>query len=404
MSRRPSLDRTFLISVLLLGASSLGAQTQEPPRFRLGVDALGSPGDIPATSPLSGALPVPALSAGDAERKSGRPSIVAVPLPNSNPTLGTGLGAAGILFFRPSKTDAVSPSSTLAVGGIYFDSKSWAVVVGGRLILNEDRWRITAALAAADFRYNLYEKGAEASSSEPAVGIRQKTSGVMAQVQLKLFGRVYGGVRYVYADVDTTAEAPGTEPPPGIGNSEQALRVGALGPVVSLDSRDRQFFPRKGWAVDLRSDFYAGSLGSEARFQKYEVNVRAFFPIRSADVVAAQVYACGVGGDAPFFLQCLYGSASVLRGYPVGRYYDETMFGAQVEYRRHFLPRWIAAGFAGIGGVAPSFGSYTSQEILPAAGVGVRWIAEPKEKATVRLDFAWGKDRGTLYLGIGEAF
>jgi hypothetical protein len=327
-----------------------------------------------------------------------------VPLPNSNPTLGTGLGAAGILFFHPSKTDTVSPSSTLAVGGIYFDTKSWAVVAGGRLILNEDRWRITAAFAGADFRYDLYEKGAEAASSEPAVGVRQKMSGGMAQVQLKLFGRVYGGVRYILANVNTTAEAAGAELPPGIGGTELALRVGALGPVVSLDSRDSQFFPVRGWAVDLRSDFYAGSLGSEARLQKYEANVRAYFPVRASDTVATQLYVCGVGGDAPFFLQCLYGSAGVLRGYPVGRYYDQTMFGAQVEYRRRIFPRWVAAGFVGVGGVAPGFGSYTSQDILPAAGIGVRWIAEPKEKATVRVDYAWGKDRGALYLSIGEAF
>jgi hypothetical protein len=370
----------------------------------LSAGALGSPGEIPATSPLAGAIPVPALPAGPAEETSGKPSFVAVPLPNSNPTLGTGLGAVGILFFRPSKTDTVSPSSTLGAGGIYFDTRSWAIAAGGRLILNEDRWRITAAFAGADLRYDLYAKGAEAASSGSAVGVRQKMSGGMAQVQLSLFGRVYGGARYLLSSVNTALTTSGSTLPPGVGESELALRVGALGPVVSLDSRDNQLFPLRGWAVDLRSDFYAGAMHSEARFQKYEANVRAYFPIRDADALATQLYGCSVGGTAPFFLQCLYGSAGVLRGYPIGKYYDQTMFGAQAEYRWHVFPRWIVAGFAGVGGVAPAFGSYTSQDILPAAGIGVRWVAEPKEKATLRLDYAWGKDRGAVYLSIGEAF
>lgn len=379
-------------------------QPTEPPRFRLSGGLSSGSGEVPSTSPLAGALPVPSLGSGEDAAKSGKPSFVAVPLPNSNPTLGTGLGAAGLLFFRPSKKDTVSPSSTLALGGMYFDTGSWAVALGGKVILKEDRWRISAAFAVADLRYDLYGEGAEAGASSDAVGVRQKTAGGFAQVQARLFGRFFGGVRYVLAQVNTTLTTAGTEPPPGVSENELSLRIGALGPVFTLDSRDNQFFPLRGWAVDLRTDFYGGSLGSEATLQKYEANVRAYFPVRGRDALAAQLYLCGVGGDAPFFLQCLYGSSGVLRGYPVGKYYDQTMFGLQAEYRWHVFTRWIAAGFAGIGGVAPGFGKYTSDEILPAAGVGIRWIAEPKEKATLRLDYAWGKDRGSFYLSIGEAF
>lgn len=400
--RRSTLG-ALMVAAALLGASPLCAQAPEPSGFHL-TGALGQSGEVPATSAFAGAIPVPALSAGNAEAGSGKPSFIAVPLPNANPTLGTGLGAAGILFFRLSKTDTMSPSSTVGVGGMYFDTGSWAVAAGGKLILNEDRWRITAAYAGADLRYDLYGKGEEAASSEPATGVRQKLSGGMAQVQMKLFGRFYGGVRYVLSDVTTTLTSSSSTLPPGVAESDLAVRVGALGPVVSLDSRDNQFFPLRGWAVDLRADFYAGSLGSEASFQKYEANIRAYFPIRDKDALATQLYVCAAGEQAPFFLQCLYGSAGVLRGYPVGKYYDLTMWGAQAEYRWHVFPRWMAAGFAGVGGVAPSFGKYTSQDVLPAAGIGVRWIAEPKEKATLRLDYAWGKDRGAFYLSIGEAF
>ncbi|HSP18148.1 MAG TPA: BamA/TamA family outer membrane protein, partial [Myxococcaceae bacterium] len=321
---RGSTLGALMVSAALLEAWPLRAQSPEPSGFHLS-GALGQSGEVPATSALAGAIPVPALSSGNVEEKTGKPSFIAVPLPNSNPTLGTGLGAAGILFFRPSKKDAVSPSSTLGVGGMYFDTKSWALAAGGRVILKEDRWRITAALAAADFRYDLYGKGVEESSSGALVGVRQKMTGGMAQVQLRLFGRIYGGLRYVLSDVTTALTNPASPLPPGVGEGELALRVGALGPVVSLDSRDNQFFLLRGWAVDLRTDFYAGSFGGQSSFQKYEVNVRGYFPVREVDALATQLYVCSVGSQAPFFLQCLYGSAGVLRGYPVGKYYDQTM-------------------------------------------------------------------------------
>lgn len=68
-------------------------------------------------------------------------------------------------------------------------------------------------------------------------------------------------------------------------------------------------------------------------------------------------------------------------------------------------PRFhLSASAPGSPGDVPAFESYTADNLLAAAGIGVRWIAEPEEKATVRLDYAWGKDRGALYLSIGEAF
>lgn len=125
---KPTLVRVALVTAVLAGASLLRADEPEPPRFRLSATAVGSrSGEVPASSPLAGALPAPGLSAADSKAGTGNPSFVAVPLPNSNPTLGTGLGAVGLLFFRPSKTDTVSPSSTAGLGGIYFDTGSRAV-------------------------------------------------------------------------------------------------------------------------------------------------------------------------------------------------------------------------------------------------------------------------------------
>jgi hypothetical protein len=47
----------------------------------------------------------------------------------------------------------------------------------------------------------------------------------------------------------------------------------------------------------------------------------------------------------------------------------------------------------------------TDDNLLPAGGVGVRWMAAPKNKVNIRADVAWGEDGDALfYLTIGEAF
>ena len=54
--------------------------------------------------------------------------------------------------------------------------------------------------------------------------------------------------------------------------------------------------------------------------------------------------------------------------------------------------------------VGSGFGHFTAAENLYAGGVGVRFVVEPKNGVTVRVDYGVGKDQGALYVGVGEAF
>ena len=81
------------------------------------------------------------------------------------------------------------------------------------------------------------------------------------------------------------------------------------------------------------------------------------------------------------------------------------MFAVQAELRARFTPRWGGVVFAGIGEVAPDFGDMNSSDLLPAGGVGVRWMAAPENRVNIRADLAWGQgDEALFYLSIGEAF
>jgi len=80
------------------------------------------------------------------------------------------------------------------------------------------------------------------------------------------------------------------------------------------------------------------------------------------------------------------------------------MAAAQAEYRWQLRPRWIVAAFAGVTQVAEKFGHFNLDDDLYAGGVGVRFVVEPKNGVTLRVDYAVGADDGAPYVSAGEAF
>ena len=120
-------------------------------------------------------------------------------------------------------------------------------------------------------------------------------------------------------------------------------------------------------------------------------------------MLASRVVLRGTDGDAPFFLLSTLGGSTDLRGYPSGRYRDRYMYAVQSEYRWHFNDQWIFTGFAGFGEVASEVSGFGG-DILPAAGIGARFVLSQKHKVSLSADVAVGKDGTEFYFGVGEAF
>lgn len=83
----------------------------------------------------------------DSAVKLQRGDFVAVPIPISDPTLGTGL-VAGAAYFYP-QTEAqkqAQPASVTAVAGMYTSNKSYAYGIGQQNYWGGDKWRFSGAL------------------------------------------------------------------------------------------------------------------------------------------------------------------------------------------------------------------------------------------------------------------
>jgi len=80
------------------------------------------------------------------------------------------------------------------------------------------------------------------------------------------------------------------------------------------------------------------------------------------------------------------------------------MVAAQAEARLVLPKRFGASVFFGAGEVAPSLGKLNAKDVLSGGGLGVRYRVTKQDPINLRVEYAWGRDRGSLYVGVGEAF
>jgi outer membrane translocation and assembly module TamA len=121
-------------------------------------------------------------------------------------------------------------------------------------------------------------------------------------------------------------------------------------------------------------------------------------------VIAARVNACGASDDTPFYDLCLIGQYQDLRGYSTGQYRDRLMLTGQAEYRLELWKRIGAVTFAGLGEVSPSIGRFSTNDLLPSAGAGLRFRLTRQNHMNLRMDYAWGTKSNAFYMSVAEAF
>jgi len=327
--------------------------------------------------------------------------FVTMPIPLSNPTLGTGLTLPLLLLYDP---DGKGRPWMTGVGAMYTDNGSWAVGAFQKAYLNDDKVRLTGAVGFADLNLKFYGIGSGAGKQGISIPIEQRGAFVMAEGLGQVANATFIGLRYRLFVIDTSL---GGQEIPSLGITIPAVqlqsRSAMLGPVAQYDTRDNELNPRRGVYASLETGFARAAWGSESDYQKFNVAFNQYLPLGKG-VLAFRASACAASGHVPFYDLCLFGMKNDLRGYEIGQYRDKAMYAVQTEYRWPLFWRIGLVAFAGVGSVAKSLGSFTSDNLLPAAGVGVRLQASKKHDVNVSVDFAVSRDSKTLYFYIGEAF
>ena len=174
------------------------------------------------------------------------------------------------------------------------------------------------------------------------------------------------------------------EPPGAGGSSNLGLGVGLV-----YDNRHNVLNVRDGLFSELAFLRYDGAWGSDFDFTSLVSDTRFFYPVNSRDVLAAQLYGqFTTAGQAPFNQLALLGGESLMRGYYLGRFRDEHLLAAQVEYRLlpfAFSKRWGASAFMAAGQVFNSNSGLDWSNFLPAGGAGLRFLLFPKKDIYVKI-------------------
>jgi hypothetical protein len=322
--------------------------------------------------------------------------LVAVPIPMSSPTFGTGLIAAGAYFYpQTAEQKASQPASFTGAGAAYTNNDSWAAGVGQQNYWDEDKWRFTGAVGYADFKFDLRDPATDGNT-----GLDWNVQGGFIQGTLSRSvadGWYLGGLlRYLDIEQDFDTSLPDQDY--GVDSRIKSAGVGA---IVEHDTRDMPTNAYSGRRFMGKAIFSSADGAEKESYQGYYIRLRSYHQLKQAPVVVAwDINGCVKSGQIPLWDTCRIN----LRGFPLTDYLGKKSISGQVEARWRVWKRWGLVAFAGAGHITNSFSDQGDNETVPSYGAGVRFMILKSKRINLRVDFARSDDSDAMYLGVAEAF
>ena len=329
----------------------------------------------------------------DAVTKFEKSPWLLAPVLQSNPKLGTSVGAmAGYLHYFDEK----SRPSIFAVTAQYTSTESYIAGGFGKASFDEDRQRLIAGLMYG------YVKNDYADYLGTGVPLQSNAElkSFIARYLYRVQGNWFVGAQAIYQNFDVGGETAFDQQVMDI-LGVKPYKSGGAGLVAQYDSRDDENMPRSGWLLNLNNIAYRESLGGQENFDVYRIDIRYFIPHGDRNVFAIRQLN-HLTNDAPTQVK----APVQLRGYKIGQYNGDYMSSIEGEERWRLGEKWTATIFAG---VACTYGGSqdcsTKANLYPAGGVGLQYILKPKQGIVLNGEYALGKDGNYgFYLKIGYAY
>lgn len=324
--------------------------------------------------------------------------FVAVPIPLSNPTLGSGLiGGAAYFYPQTEEQKAAQPASLTGVAGMYMDNDSKALAIAQQNYWNSNRWRFTGAVGAADLRLSLLTKDGNGNGVD--LDWRLKGNFAFARLSGQVRKGWYTGILTRFVDVDQSIEATFSVEPDNFLVLPDIRTVG-VGAYLEFDTRDMPTNAYSGQYLKVDALFNDESIGSDNTYQNYSFVYNTYRQMSDSLVLAWQVQGCLRGGDVPLWDACTI----KLRGFSATDFMGTGSMSGQVEGRWRLNERWGLVGFAGAGYARDVYSEIDNREWIPSYGVGLRFMVLKSKRVNMRLDYARSSDSDAIHFLVGEAF
>lgn len=326
-------------------------------------------------------------------------NFVAVPIPISNPTVGTGLQAA-LLYLHPKGDNSQSHNSTSGIGGMYTDSNSWIAGIFHDGYWADDTYKLTGYLGGGDLNLEYYGIGDDPNLSDSPIDYKLTAFSFSPRIQRRIPSTEnwYAGIHYLFIDTDTILKT--SELNPDLQDLQGKIRTAGLGLIATYDSRDDNYYPIKGQRFQAMWTNYGETWGGDQKYNKFTTFMNHYQPIIDKTVLALRCNFQASGGDIPFFdLPYLD-----IRGVSRTRYMDQFTLSVHAEGRYKFRSRWGVVAFVEAGWFSEDLGSLVSGRTIVSYGGGLRWQVTKEKKLNLGLDYAISTDDQAFLIRIGEKF
>ena len=325
-------------------------------------------------------------------------SFLGGPFYSSESKFGIGLVAAAV--YRSNSSDSTCMPSNISIYGDISTSLLFSIGLSGNHVSCDDGMRLNYDLDFVHFPTKFWGIGYE-NCSVKANETKYTEFSIRTKVQAlwRLADNLYVGPT---ADVDHVhASKIKGDSALWQGQPFTNTSVG-VGVAVNYDTRDNLTAPRKGVLLSLEQKFFPRVLfNGNHGFSLTEFSGNIYFPAWKNSTIAARLHGRFTYGNPPWCMLSSVGGSYTMRGYYENRYRDKNAIDFTVELRQKIWRRWGVVAWGGVGSVFRSKGIHF-KELLPNAGIGIRW--EFKKNVNVRLDYGFGRGESGIIFSINEAF
>ncbi|TGE26030.1 hypothetical protein E5K00_12810 [Hymenobacter aquaticus] len=371
---------------------------------------------LPEAPAATGASLAPTVTS-----KEDKPNFIPVPVLFYQQETGFGYGGAILPVWRFGQDTTVRKSNARLIAW-YTQKKQSTIQLTHTIFTPDEKFYLAGELSQYDLSFFYYGLGnATKSSDESTIGYKLFVFDEKVMPRITAHN-LYAGVRYrltnttkvrVIEDISETRPSLFRQLP---AQEQSGGLVSGIGPSVLYEGRDNVLATYRGIYLDAHALFMTKGLGSDYKFQRYQLDLRYFRPLLGSNktILALQYLGQFHAGSVPFrelagiganIGGSLYNNAGLMRGLYESRFRGRQMMTTQAEIRQRLFWRIDGAAFLGAGQVGDKVGEYSLRDTKLAGGAGLRFRFNRRDRLNIRLDYAGGTDTApSIYFAVGEAF
>ncbi|MFZ4784984.1 MAG: BamA/TamA family outer membrane protein [Flavobacteriales bacterium] len=327
--------------------------------------------------------------------------LLGFPVGGYTPETGWGIGAAASYHFRVN-ADSLTPISQVQLGFVVTQKNQQIFSLPFNVYSAQRKHQYYGEATYSNYHYYFF--GTVRYPQDVKEKYHSRYSRVRMNYLHKIHSHVFLGARWWFEELQFKDRAAN-------GKLIEGKLSGAIGGVSSgpglillVDSRDHLYYSTKGHYFEGVAQTHSSITGSDFFYERLRADYRFFSPINSKWTFATQLFADLTWGNTPFFMMPGIGGEKRMRGYYEGEVRDEQLLLAQAEFRYRPIDRWAFTGFAHSAMVGFNLLHGANRTQKWAAGAGVRYFFDKKNRMTIRLDAAYNGKNILPYLSVGEAF